>query len=426
MNTLADIAATLPGFDPGNLRPEHASAFLVQLARPVAEVQAVPLHEALGRVLAQDVAAPHPVPPHDNAAMDGYAFHGAALQAGQPLTLRVAGTALAGQPWAGRAGPGECVRIMTGAVLPQGLDTVVPHELTTTQADGRITIPAQAVRPGDHCRLAGEDLPQGHIALPKGELLAPAALGLAASLGLKTLPVARRVRVALLSTGDEIQPLGEPLCAGAVYDSNRYTLHGLLTRLGVDVLLLGAVRDTPEALEAALRGAADAGVDAIVLSGGVGAGDADHTRQVMAQTADMAFWHLAVRPGRPFAVGHMHGSGCLLWGLPGNPVAAMVAFTLLVRPALLRMMGARAQPPLLLRAHMTDAFAAKRPGRTEYPRGIATAAPGGGLQVRTTGRQGSALLGAMVQANCLIVLPHEQGPVGPGDAVDVMLFDSVM
>ncbi|MFT3814646.1 MAG: molybdopterin molybdotransferase MoeA [Acidovorax sp.] len=425
MKTLADIAAALPGFDPGNLRPEHASAFIAQLARPVAATESLPLPQALGRVLARDVAAPHPVPPHDNAAMDGYAFDGAALRPGQPLMLRVTGTALAGKPWADRTAPGECVRAMTGAVMPPGLNTVVPQEQVAVQG-GCITIPPHAVRPGDHRRRAGEDLARGQTALSKGELLAPAALGLAASLGLETLSVTRRLRVALLSTGDEIMPLGEPLRAGAVYDSNRYALHGLLARLGVEVLPLGAVPDRPEALAAALRQAADAGADAILTSGGMGAGDADHTRRVLAQVADMAFWQLAIRPGRPFAVGRMHGSGCLLFGLPGNPVAAMVAFTLLVRPALLRMMGARVPPPLLLRARMLDAFATKRPGRTEYPRGIASTAPGGRLQVQTTGPQGSALLGAMARANCLIVLPHDGGPAGPGDEVDVMLFDGVM
>lgn len=428
MKTFADIAAALPGFDPGNLRPEHASAFIAQLAQPVADTENLPLHQALGRVPAEDVAAPHPVPPHDNAAMDGYAFDAnvlqTALQPGQPLTLRVIGTALAGKPWAGHAALGECVRAMTGAVMPPGTNTVVPHE-QVTEAGGCITIPPHAVRPGDHRRRAGEDLARGQIALPKGELLAPAALGLAASLGIETLCVTRRLRVALLSTGDEILPLGEPLRPGAVYDSNRYALHGLLARLGVEVLSLDTVPDRPEALAAALRQAADAGADAILTSGGVGAGDADHTRRVMAQVADMAFWQLAIRPGRPFAVGRMD-HGTLIFGLPGNPVAAMVAFTLLVRPALLRMMGARVPPPLLLRARMLDAFATKRPGRTEYPRGIAAAAPDGHLQVQTTGPQGSALLGAMARANCLIVLPHDGGPVGPGDAVDVMLFDGVM
>ncbi|EER60220.1 molybdenum cofactor synthesis domain protein [Acidovorax delafieldii 2AN] len=451
MKTIAQIAAELQGYDPQALSADQVSAFLERLVQPVEATEEVGIFDALGRVLARDVVSPLSVPPHDNSAMDGYAFAGDQLVAGQPLTLRVVGTALAGKAWVGAVGAGECLKIMTGAVMPQGLDTVVPQEFTTTDADGRVTLAANVVRPGDNRRLQGEDLMQGRVALSKGELLTPAALGLVASLGLKTITAHRRLRVAYFSTGDEILSLGEPPREGAVYDSNRYTVFGLLTRLGVEVVDLGVVRDTPAALEAAFRAAAQR-ADAIITSGGVSVGEADHTRTMMKQLGDVAFWRIAMRPGRPMAVGRIAGTGfqakeasgadassansyqndtkpaaggALLFGLPGNPVAVMVTFLAFVRPALLRMMGCTRPAPPLLRAVSTEAIR-KKPGRTEYQRGIVATAPDGTLQVRTTGNQGSGVLSSMVQANGLIVLHHGQGNVAPGDAVDVMVFDGVI
>jgi molybdopterin molybdotransferase len=383
--------------------------------------------------------------------MDGYAFAGAQLVAGQPLTLRVVGTALAGKAWTGTVGAGECLKIMTGAIMPPGLDTVVPQEFTTSAADGHITITANVLRLGDNRRFKGEDLMEGGVALSKGELLTPAALGLVASLGLKTVTVYRRLRVAYFSTGNEILSLGEPPREGAVYDSNRYTVFGLLTRLGVEVIDLGVVRDEPALLEAAFRDAAQR-ADAIITSGGVSVGEADHTRTMMKQLGDVAFWRIAMRPGRPMAVGRITSAtsqeksasspysesaisyqknttsdagGAVLFGLPGNPVAVMVTFLAFVRPALLRMMGSTRPAPPLLRAVSTEAIR-KKPGRTEYQRGSVTTAPDGTLQVSTTGNQGSGVLSSMVQANGLIVLHHGQGNVAPGDAVDVMVFDGVI
>ncbi len=250
--TLAQIAAGLPGYDARALGAEAVTAFLEQLVQPVAGTETVALSVALDRVLACDLVSPLSVPPHDNSAMDGYAFDGSALRAGQPLALRVAGTALAGRPWTGHAAPGECVRIMTGAVMPPGLDTVVPQELATVQG-GTVHLAADAVRPGDHRRRAGEDLVQGGVALARGERLTPAALGLVASLGLPTVTVLRRLRVACFSTGDELLGPGDAPREGAVYDSNRYALIGLLSRLGVEPIDLGVVPDSPAQLEAALR-----------------------------------------------------------------------------------------------------------------------------------------------------------------------------
>ena len=452
MKTIDQIAAELQGYDPQALRAADVNTFLERLVAPVTRTEEVGIFDALGRVLARDVVSPVSVPPHDNSAMDGYAFDGAQLQPGQPLVLRPVGsTAFAGAAWTGTVAAGECVKIMTGAIMPPGLDTVVPQEFTTAEPDGHIRIAPDVLRRGDNRRLLGEDLMQGRVALSKGELLAPAAIGLVASLGLKTVTVYRRVRVAYFSTGDEILSLGEPPREGAVYDSNRYTVFGLLTRLGVQVIDLGVVRDEPTLLEAAFRRAA-AEADAIITSGGVSVGEADHTRTMMKQLGDVAFWRIAMRPGRPMAVGRLRpelqaksdpnallssvnsyqdGSiqsadgSSVLFGLPGNPVAVMVTFLAFVRPALLRMMGCTRSAPPLLRAVSTEAMR-KKPGRTEYQRGLVTTAADGTLQVRTTGNQGSGVLSSMVQANGLIVLHHGQGNVAPGDMVDVMMFDGVI
>ena len=421
MNSLDEIARSLQGYDPQALKMEDANAFIAKLVAPVQGVETLALRQCGGRVLAQDVVSPISVPAHDNSAMDGFAFSAALLQPGQPLALRNVGTALAGKAWVGKVGAGECLKVMTGAILPSGLDTVVPQEFTRQEGDV-VHIPADILKAGDNRRLRGEDLLEGGVALQKGELLTPAALGLAASLGLQTLPVTRRLRVAYLSTGDEVLSLGEPLREGAVFDSNRYTVTSLLDRLGCEVIELGVVRDEPAALEAAFRSAA-AQADVILSSGGVSVGEADFTKGMMAKLGDVAFWRIAMRPGRPFAVGRIGNT--VLFGMPGNPVAVMVTFLTLIRPALLQMMGARPQPLPLLQAHSQEPLR-KKAGRTEYQRGIVSTGPDGRLQVRITGNQGSGVLSSMVQANGLIVLHHAQGHVAAGDLVDVMMFQGMI
>ena len=448
--SLAELAAALP-CNPDNLRADQVTALLAQFVQPLTESENVGIFDALGRVLARDVISPLSVPPHDNSAMDGYAFAGSALVAGEALTLRVVGTVLAGATWSAPVNAGECLKIMTGAAMPAGLDTVVPQELTRSDAADTITIAANTLRPGDNCRKTGEDLLQGSVALHQGALLTPAALGLIASLGLPGVAVVRRLRVAYFSTGNEILSLGEPPRPGAVYDSNRYTLFGLLTRLGAQVIDMGVVPDEPAQLHAALLQAA-AQADAILTSGGASAGEADHLRSTLQPLGDAAFWRIAMRPGRPLAVGRIQRTKIdkttvktassplntcansyqnnnlsstndpLLFGLPGNPVAAMVSFLAFVRPALLRLMGSTAAPAPLLRATSTEALR-KKPGRTEYQRAWVSTAPDGTLQVRTTGNQGSGVLSSMVQANGLMVLAHDQGDVAAGDAVSVMLLE---
>ncbi|RYZ09294.1 MAG: molybdopterin molybdenumtransferase MoeA [Comamonadaceae bacterium] len=433
MSRIAEIAAALAGYDPQALSVDGVRSFLSHLVAPavVREREHVALIDALGRVLAEDIVSPFDVPPHDNSAMDGFAFDGARLEAGTPdVALRIAGTAFAGAAWRGALAPGDAVKIMTGAVMPAGLDTVVPQEFCTVEGD-TVRFPARALRRGDNRRFAGEDLKRGRPALLQGQRITPAALGLVASLGLAEVPVLRRLRVAYFSTGDEILSLGDAAREGAVYDSNRYTVFGLLTRLGCEVVDLGMVRDNPAALADALRDAAGR-ADAIVTSGGVSVGEADHTRAVMRQLGDMAFWRVAMRPGRPMAVGLIPraspAGSAVLFGLPGNPVAVMVTFLAFVRPALLQQMGcnaASAEPPPLLRARSVAAIR-KKPGRTEYQRGRVTPVPGALPEVRIAGNQGSGVLSSMVDGNGLVVLHHDQGSVAPGDEVDVMMFDGVV
>jgi molybdopterin molybdotransferase len=421
MKTIEQIAAELQGYDPQALSATAVNEFLARLVEPVTETEVLGIFDALDRVLAADVISPVSVPPHDNSAMDGYAFDGAQLRAGQALTLKPVGTAFAGKAWQGRVNAGECVKIMTGAIMPAGLDTVAPQEFVKIEGE-TITLPSGLLQAGDNRRLLGEDVMQGQPALARGTRLTPAALGLAASLGIPSVRVVRRLKVAYFSTGDEILSLGEAPREGAVYDSNRYTVFGLLTRLGCEVIDFGVVRDDPAALDAAFRDAA-AKADAIITSGGVSVGEADFTKAMMKKLGDVAFWRIAMRPGRPMAVGRIGKS--VLFGLPGNPVAVMVTFLAFVRPALLQMMGCTPRPVPLLRARSQEPIR-KKPGRTEYQRGAVTPAPGGALLVRTTGNQGSGVLSSMVQANGLIVLHHGQGNVAVGDEVDVMMFDGVI
>jgi molybdopterin molybdotransferase len=417
---------TAPSPHEPDLSVEQVQQQLRQQILPIADSETIDLHLALDRVLAHDVVSPISVPPHDNSAMDGYAFDGACLAQSGRLSLTVVGTALAGKAWAARLNAGECVRIMTGAVMPTGLDTVVPLELTERDGDS-VRFDGSLLSTGANRRLKGEDLMAGRPALRAGQRLTPAALGLLASLGLETITVFRRLRVAYFSTGDEILSPGEAPREGAVYDSNRFTLTGLLARLGVEVIDMGVVPDQPDAMQAAFERAA-LEADAVVTSGGVSMGDADHTRAIMKQLGQIDFWRIAMRPGRPMAFGQLNsatGHGAWLFGLPGNPVAAMVTFLVIVRPALQRLMGCEAPATVLLRARCTEPLR-KRPGRSEYLRGVVAQDAQGQLVVRTTGPQGSGMLNSMVQANGVIVLHHDLAQMNQGDWVDVMMFDGVI
>jgi molybdopterin molybdotransferase len=421
--SLQDIASCVAGYDPDALPVAQAQEFIARLVPVVQAVEQRPIRDALGRVLARDIISAFDVPAHDNSAMDGYALRGSELRADAPTRLRIVGSGLAGQNFSGDVPAGGCVRITTGAVMPPGLDTVVPQEFTQVEGD-QVLVPQGLLRTGDNRRLAGEDLARGEAALAAGRVLRPADLGLLASLGLAEVPVRRRLRVAFFSTGDELRSIGEPLDMGCVYDSNRYTLWGMLQRLGVEAIDLGVVRDDPAALRQAFTQAA-ACADAVITSGGVSVGEADHTKRIMAELGEVLFWKIAMRPGRPMAIGRIGDAGrqALLFGLPGNPVAVMVTFYAFVRDALLRMAGATAQPLPLLRA-ASVAPIRKKPGRTEYQRGIVSRAADGSWQVAITGSQGSGILRSMSQANGMVLLHHEQGNVAAGELVDVLPFDA--
>jgi len=422
--SLAQVASCISGYDPEALSVRDAQRIIGQFVQPVRAVEMVALRSSLGRVLARDIVSPINVPAHDNSAMDGYALRGADLPLDGSATFRLVDTVYAGRPSAVVAGAGECVRIMTGGVMPAGCDTVLPQEFAASADGACITLRAGVIRAGDNRRLAGEDLKAGSAALKAGRIVRPADLGLMASLGCAEVPVQRRLRVAFFSTGDELRSIGETLGEGCVYDSNRYTIYGMLTRLGCEIIDMGVVRDSPEALHEALRSACE-NADAIVTSGGVSVGAADYTRQVMAQLGDVTFWKIGMRPGRPLAFGRIHSNGrdAFLFGLPGNPVAVMVSFYFFAREALLRMMGAEAPLPLL-RAR-SGAAIRKKAGRTEYQRGVVVRAADGEPEVRITGAQGSGILRSMSEANCMVVLHDEQGNVAAGDMVDILPFEGL-
>ena len=409
------------------------AAITADLTR-IGECETLPLQATWGRVLAVAVTAPMDVPAHDNSAMDGWALRSADLH-DQGVSLLQVGTALAGHPYQGLTASGQCVRIMTGAVIPRGCDTVVMQE--SVQAQGNtIRIPS-GQRAGQNVRLAGEDIARGAVALPAGTLLRPAHLGLAASLGITSLTVCRRPRVAVFSTGDELRSprgTGQSLDEGAIYDSNRAVLVGMLSKLGCDIRDLGVVRDDPALLEAALRQAAD-WADVVITSGGASSGDSDHIRRLLARLGEVRFCNIAMRPGRPMAFGALHTAdqrACMMFALPGNPVAAAVSFAVFVRGALLHIQGASVTEPLMLQARARQAIG-KKPGRTEYLRGIIEHGQGsheaggeGGVHVRLTGAQGSGMLSSLCAADCLLVLHHEQCDVPQGGWVDILLLDGLM
>ena len=402
----------------------------------VAETESVVLDQGLNRVLASDVLSPIDVPAADNSAMDGFAFRGTELSSAPLTKLMVVGTVFAGTPFAGSLVAGQCLKIMTGALMPTQCDTVIPQEMTqklAIEADGieHIQFESNAVSSGENRRLRGEDLAQGSVAIAAGRILRPSDLGLAASLGISKLKVKRKLRVAILSSGNELRPLGAPLDSGSIYDSNRYSLMGLLNRLGLDVLDCGIIQDDPIALKTAFSQTAST-ADVIISSGGVSVGEADFTKQVMQELGDIGFWKIAMRPGRPMAFGTLKPvpnqhppRSTLFFGLPGNPVAVMVTFYQFVQSALLQLSGASQLRPPLTQAIASIAIR-KKPGRTEYQRGILEIGPDGRAQVRVTGSQGAGILRSMSEANCFIVLGHEQGNIAAGDLVNVVLFEGLL
>jgi molybdopterin molybdotransferase len=418
MSSILQTVSCLDDYDPNALRVDKAVAAIRACLSPINKTEQVEIRKALGRVLAEDIVPSINVPAHDNSAMDGYAVRFSDLKP-EETTLTEVGSAFAGRVFEGKVGPGQCVRVMTGAVMPTGTDTVVIQEATRKDGNRIFVPPGQ--KKAQNVRYAGEDLKAGVPVLKAGKALRAAELGLIASLGKGEVTVKRKLRVAFFATGDELASIGAPLKEGEVYDSNRYTLYGMLADLGVEITDLGVVRDDPELLENAFRRAAEK-ADAVITTGGVSVGEADFTRELMAKLGEVLFWKIAMRPGRPMAFGKI--GNAFLFGLPGNPVAVMVTFYQFVRDALLYLSGRTDEYAIPLLKVAASVPLRKVPGRTEYQRGILFR-EGNEWKVRTTGQQGSGVLRSMSEANCFIVLEHERGKVEAGELVGVQLMDAL-
>ena len=419
MTTIKKEPSCADDFDPGSLPADVALSRIVNTIKPISATEKVALRNSLGRILAENIISPINVPSETNSAMDGYAIIGTDIPGSGTRELRVSGTAYAGVPFKGPVNSGECIRIMTGAVMPVGTDTVVMQEHVERTNDSIVI--DSVTKTGANVRAAGEDIARGNPVLRKGTVITPADTGFIASLGIGEISVTRKVRVAFFSTGDELRSIGESLENGCIYDSNRYTLHGMLSRLGVDIIDMGVVRDDRDALKSAFQQAANA--DVLITSGGVSVGEADYIKEILEMMGEVNFWKVAMKPGRPLAFGKLDNTW--FFGLPGNPVSVMVTFYQFVQPALMHLMNAEHFMPLTFRV-VCQSSLKKRPGRMEYQRGILKRDESGELVVHKTGAQGSGILRSMTQANCFIILPMESGNIEPGTTVEVQPFFGVV
>ena len=406
-------------YDPNSLPIAAATDYIMSAVSPIAGTEEVPLRKALHRILARKVSSTIDVPGHTNSAMDGYALRLCDLSTQGVNELKLVGKSLAGHPYTGTVGAGECVRITTGAPLPADCDTVVIQE--QTERSGEIVSISGSHREGQNIRRAGEDIPLGEVVIDAGKCLNAADIGLIASAGVSRVTVTRPLEVAFFSTGSELRPVGTALSPGQIHDSNRYTLFGMLAHPAILARDLGIVEDDRDALREAFGEASKS--DVVVTSGGVSVGEADYVKEMLAETGEVHFWKVAVKPGRPFAFGRLDNA--TYFGLPGNPVSVMVTFYMLVKPALRAMMGESPRPsPLKIRARSLDKLR-KRPGRVEFQRGVLALEGDGGYTVRKTGAQGSGILSSMARANCLIVLKMDDGEIKPGETVETVPFDSL-
>jgi molybdopterin molybdotransferase len=384
---------------------------------PVSGTEAVPLRNALGRILAQSINSPINVPAYRNSAMDGYAVFGKDIPTEGSRSLQVVGSAFAGKPYTGEMSRGECIRIMTGAKMPDAADTVIMQEWVDRQDDEAII--DHRTKHGANVRQAGEDIQEDSVILQVGHEIGPAQLGLLASLGIPEVLVKRRIRVAFFSSGDEIRSIGQPLEEGQIYDSNRYTLFGMLTELGVDVIDMGVIPDEAEAIQNAMLEASQE-ADLVLTSGGISVGEADFIAEAIHKLGTVHFSKVAIKPGRPLTFAHLNDA--CFFGLPGNPVAVMITFLQFARPAIQQMQGKQIQLNPTLHVKAGSAFR-KLPGRTEYQRGILKQDEQGELTVVSSGRQGSGVLSSMSNGNCFILLPDEAEQIRIGERVEVQPFD---
>lgn len=412
--TLSTLAS-MEDYDPNSMPVEQARQLIKQFLSPVTEYETIKIQDAFHRTLSADVLSPMNVPPHNYSSMDGYAVRHADLT-GASNKLKKIGSSFAGHGFDGSVAAGECVRIMTGALIPEGCDSVVMQE--QVKVDGDMIEIGSGHKRGQNIRLVGEDIMQDAVVLARGQIIRAAEMGLLASLGFSEANVFRKLKIAIFSTGDELIQPGMALAAGQIYDSNRYTLIGLLTELGAEILDMGNIRDDKDAVRAALLKASSQ-ADVIITSGGVSVGDADYIKQLLDEVGEVVFWKLAMKPGRPLAYGKI--GSCHFFGLPGNPVAVMVTFLQFVRNALWELMGQHPKPAFNFQAICTTPIK-KAAGRTEFQRGILTQGEDGIWMVQTTGEQGSGILSSMSRANCFIVLPVEQGNVEKGSVVQIQLF----
>ena len=406
-------------FDPASLSFEQAHERIQQDVQTLQASRCVTIREALGRVVADDVCSPINVPPFINSAMDGYAINAKDIPASGEASLKVTGKSFAGRPFEHAIKPGEAVRIMTGAVVPEGADTVVMQEHAEVDGD-RIKIGAEH-KAGQNVRHPGDDFASGDIIIKAGERLSPAKLGLLASVGVTEFNVVRTPVVAFFSTGDELKGVGQNLAPGDIYDSNRYILFGMLKKMGVDCIDMGVIPDIKEQIELTLKEAANI-ADVVITSGGASVGEADYIKEILDDIGEVNFWKIAMKPGKPLAFGKINNT--LFFGLPGNPVSAMVTFYQFVQPSIKLLEGEKSDNPLTLTARCLTKLK-KRPGRKDFQRGIVTT-DNHQLVVDTTGIQGSHMLSSMSKANCFIVLPAEAGDIEAGTDVEIQLFSNLI
>ena len=399
---------------------EEAIDNILSSIKPIADYECVDIRSSLGRVLAENIIAPFNVPPHCNSAMDGYAVKFTDISGSEESTLTVVGTSFAGHPYQGKVNSGECIRIMTGAVVPNDTDTVIMQEQVERNDD--VISLYNTHQKGQNIRHPGEDMQQGSLVLSAGRLINSADLGLLASLGIAEVNIIRKPKIVFFSTGDELKGIGETLATGDIYDSNRYTLFGLLKTLDVDVIDMGVIPDQQGAIETAFQNASQLG-DILITSGGVSVGEADFVTDTLEKLGQVGFWKIAVKPGKPLAFGEINNS--LFFGLPGNPVSVMATFSLFVRPALQKLKGLSETKPIQFMA-ICDSDLQKSVGRKDHQRGIYFQNKQGEIHVSTTGLQGSHVLSSMSRANCFIVIPQESGNIKAGEEVLIYPFDRLI